>query len=309
MDLALARLSRGECARTLTGADDFALRDEQGQILQPDSAAFARLVSQLSAAVAPPLLAPVTTRGPLGFDVALDTNVTGLHASAEYWRRGSAGSSGVATCAGRNDDVARALALNRVRFSKGLPLGLTFGASIGKLHVTSLWTLGAELKLGLVEGLTQVWAPALGVRLASSSVIGDAALSLHLLSFDLIASKEWLAGSALKVAPYVGLGLVYGRARAGVVDLTPNVDALACAAGADPVCNAGGLGASSADFGHDRSFSPVDLVRQRGVLGAWLRYGLFAFATELTLDLMRPRADGAKTPRQWGFNVAPSISF
>jgi hypothetical protein len=309
MDLALGRLSAGDCERTLTGAENFALRDAQGQVLRPDAAAFARLASQLSAAVAPALLSPVTTRGPLGFDVALETSVTGLDAGAAYWQRGSVGSSGVATCDGRNDDVARALALNRVRFSKGLPLGLSFGASIGKLHVTSLWTLGAELKLALIEGLTQVWAPALGLRVASSSVIGDAALSLHMLATDLIVSKEWLAGSTLKVAPYLGLGVVYGRARAGVVDLTPNVDALACAAGEDPVCNAAGLGASRDDFGHDRSFAPVSLVRQRGVLGAWLRYGLFALSTELTLDLMQPRADGDKTPRQWSVHVAPAVSF
>jgi hypothetical protein len=309
MDLALARLSSGACERTLTGAPDFALRDEAGQVLKPDGAAFARVVSQLSAAVAPALLAPVTTRGPLGFDVALETSVTDLDAGAEYWRRGSAGSSGVLTCDGRNEDVASALALNRVRFTKGLPLGLSFGASLGKLHVTSLWTLGAELKLALIEGLTQAWAPALGLRVASSSVIGDAALSLHMLAADLIVSKEWLAGSALKIAPYFALGIVYGRGRAGVVDLTPNVDALACAAGEDPVCNAAGLGASRDDFGHDRSFAPMNLVRQRAVFGAWLRYGLFALATELALDLMQPHAGELKTPRQWGFNLAPSISF
>jgi hypothetical protein len=309
MDLALGRLSRGDCARTLAGADDFALRDAQGQILQPDGAAFAQVVSQLSAAIAPALLSPVTTRGPLGFDVGFETSVTGLDAGAEAWRRGSAGSSGVATCDGRNDDVASALALNRVRFTKGLPLGVSFGASVGKLYVTSLATLGAELKLALIEGLTQAWAPALGIRVASSSVIGDAALSLHVLSTDLVLSKEWLAGSTLKIAPYLGLGVVYGRARAGVVDLTPNVDALACAAGADPVCNAEGLGASRDDFGHDRSFAPLSLVRQRGVLGTWLRYGLFALSTEVVLDLMQPRAGELKTPRQWGLHVAPSLSF
>jgi hypothetical protein len=310
MDLALSRLSRGQCARTLAGANDFALRSGSTQTLRPDHIAFERVLSQLSAALAPAVLAPVTTRGPLGFDVALETSVVGIDSRAEYWRRGSEGSSGVARCDGRNDDVASALALNRLRFTKGLPLGLSIGASLGKLYVTRLWTLGAELKLAVVEGLTQPWAPAVGVRLASSSVVGDAALALHMLSADVIVSKEWLAAGALKVAPYTGLGLVYGRARSGLVDLTPHIDALACAAGEDAVCNAEGLGASRGDFGHDVAFSPVSLLRQRGFLGVWLRYGLFALSAELMLDLMQPRADGVRrTPRQWSTHIAPSLSF
>ena len=236
--------------------------------------------------------------------------MTGLEASSDYWQRGTQGSSGIATCDGRNDDVASALALNRLRFTKGLPLGLSIGASVGKLYVTSLWTFGAELKLALLEGLTQPWAPSLGVRVASSSLIGDPALSLNMLSVDVVLSKEWVAADALKIAPYLGLGMTYGRARSGSVDLTPNIDAQACAAGTDAVCNGAGLGASPDDFGHDREFSPVNLVRQRAFVGSWLRYGLFALSAELMFDLMQPRAeDGLHTPRQWNVNVAPAVSF
>jgi hypothetical protein len=42
------------------------------------------------------------------------------------------------------------------------------------------------------------------------------------------------------------------------------------------VCNAQGLGASSDDLGHDVRFAPVNLLRQRGFVGLWARYGLFA---------------------------------
>jgi hypothetical protein len=309
MDLALSRLSRGACARTLAGAEDFALRSDGAQVLTPDNDAFARLSSQLSAAAAPALLAPVTTGGPSGFDVAFETSVTGLDHGASYWTRGSEGNSGIDTCDGRNSDVSSALALSRLRFTKGLPLGLSLGASIGRLYTTSLWTLGAELKLAILEGLTQPWAPALAVRVASSSVIGDAALSLNMFSADVILSKEWLAGRALKLAPYLGLGLVYGRARSATIDLTPNIDALACSAGEDRVCNAQGLGASSDDLGHDVRFAPVNLLRQRGFVGLWARYGLFALAAEFMLDLMQPRAEAQRTPRQWSAHVAPSLAF
>lgn len=313
MDLALSRLSSGDCERTLSGDANFALSDDDGPLLTPDNHSYARLLSQLSAAVAPGLLAPVTTRGPSGFDVAFDTNVTSLDNNASYWRRGTRGSSRDATCAGRNDDVRSALTVSRLRFTRGLPLGLSIGANVGKLQRTSLWVVGAELKLALFEGLTQPWAPALGVRLATSRLVGDATIGLTTLSSDVVVSKEWVALRALKVVPYVAVGSLWTHARSGQVDLTPNVDALACAHGADQVCNDNGLGASPGDLAHDARFNELSLMRYRAFIGVWLRYGMLALAAEGVLDLLSPQlADSdlhGAGERQWAINVAPSLSF
>jgi hypothetical protein len=314
MTLTLGRLSEGECARTLSDADDFALRVDGVQVLAIDRAAYAQLVSQISGALAPNLLAPVTTRGPSGFDIGLETAITDLDQGADAWRRGTRGSGGTpATCDGRNRDVRSVLTQNRLRFVKGLPLGISLGGSVGFAHGLALWTLGTELKVAIIEGALNRWLPDLAVRVASNSLVGDGALSLSSFAFDLLASREFPVAHVMQIVPYVALGAVLSRARSGTVDLTPNVDANACLTGTDPVCNAHGLGASSDDLGHDQAFPKLLLMRYRAVLGLWLRYRVFAFAVEGSFDLVRPdRADSdlpAPAPRQWSVQFAPSLSF
>lgn len=313
MELTLTRLSEGQCERTLQGADDFALRVDGSQVLEIDRGAYAALVSQISGALAPNLLAPVTTRGPSGFDIGFETSATDLDQGADAWRRGTRGADTPATCDGRNRDVRSVLAQNRLRFVKGLPLGLSLGGSVGFVHGLGLWTVGAELKIAIIEGSLNPWVPSLGVRVASNTLVGGGTLSLSAFSFDLLASREFPVAHVLQLVPYLGLGAVLSRAASGVVDLTPNIDANACAAGTDPVCNAEGLGTSSDDLGHDQRFPTLTLMRYRAVLGLWLRYRLFAFAAETALDLVRPdRADSdlsGRAPRQWSVQFAPSVSF
>jgi hypothetical protein len=312
MHLRLGRLSSGACEQTLSDASDFDLGTSANPTLTPDNDAYAQLVSQLAFAIAPPLLAPVTTRGPNGFDIGLDTIATGIDDHASYWKRGTAG-KGADTCDGRNADVSKALVSNRLRFNKGLPLGLSIGANVGVLNGLGLFLLGGELKLALLEGATELWSPSLAVRVATSALIGEPALTLSSNAIDVLVSKEFAALYVLHIVPYLGLGALLNYARSRSVDLTPNIDATACAAGTDPVCNAHGLGASDADMGHDRAFKKLFLMRYRAVLGLWLRFRAFAVAAEASLDLVRPdRADSDvknTTKRQWSVSFAPSVSF
>lgn len=312
MHLRLGRLSSGACEDTLSDAANFALASDRNGVLVPDNVAYAQLVSQLAFAIAPPLLAPVTTGGPAGFDIGFDTLVTGIDRRADYWQRGTAG-KGTATCDGRNSDVSAALVGQRLRFSKGLPMGLSIGANVGVIDGLGLYSLGGELKLALLEGATEPWSPSLAVRIASNALIGESALTLTSNALDVIVSKEFAAAYVLHVVPYLGLGALLNHARSQAYDLTPNIDAVACAAGTDPVCNAQGIGASSADAPHDRAFKKLLLMRYRAVLGLWLRVRAFAFAAEATIDLVRPdRADSdvkRSTARQWSLSFAPSVSF
>jgi hypothetical protein len=312
MHLRLARLSSGECEGTLSDSGSFALSPQGAPVLTPDNAAYTQLVSQLSFAIAPPLLAPVTTGGPSGFDIAFDTIATGIDRRADYWQRATAGSAS-ATCDGRNRDVSAALVQNRLRFEKGLPLGLSIGANVGLMSGLGLYTLGGELKLALLEGANEPWSPSLAVRVASSALIGDPTLTLSSHALDVLVSKEFAALYVMHIVPYLGLGALLSHARSNSVDFTPNIDAINCAAGTDPICNAQGLGASPADLAHDRAFKKLLLMRYRAVLGVWLRVRAFAFALEASIDLVRPdRADSdvsKGTARQWSLSFAPSLSF
>ncbi|HEY6880458.1 MAG TPA: hypothetical protein VI299_20685, partial [Polyangiales bacterium] len=77
LELDLSRLSQGDCASTL-GTGPLELSRAGEPVLRPDQRAFGELVSQLSESAAPTQIAPVTTSGPLGFDIALETTISAL---------------------------------------------------------------------------------------------------------------------------------------------------------------------------------------------------------------------------------------
>jgi hypothetical protein len=114
------------------------------------------------------------------------------------------------------------------------------------------------------------------------------------------------------VSPFAGVGVRWTRA-SGRADLTPNIDASTCASGRDPVCNAGGLGASSDDYAHDVRFARVSQLRYRAHAGVRLSISRFALSGALAFDPVAPRAEergqGDALPRQWTLSVAPSLSF
>jgi hypothetical protein len=331
MDLQLSRLSVSTdrslsyddaCHDTLGAPLSLRFGDpgDQRQRLSPDNLSFRNLVTQLSPAVTPAILAPVTTTGPAGFDVAIETTLTGITEQANYWQRGSRGHGSYArsTCDGENRFVSPVLATNRIHFSKGLPLGVTLGGTVGKMHETSLWLVGMDLKLAIIEGLRGLAVPDLAVRGAVSTALGDSTYSLTVVSADAIVSKNIVTGRAMTISPYGGVGWVWTFAASELVDLTPNIDALNCSAGTDATCNANGpgasgsLGASQDDIGHDVPFRDVKFGRYRGFLGLAMRYKLFALAAEFIVDLKPPHemdTRAGRTPRQWTFNAAPSLSF
>ena len=309
MDLALSRLSSGDCERTLSGDANFALSDDDGPLLTPDNHSYARLLSQLSAAVAPGLLAPVTTRGPSGFDVAFDTNVTSLDNNASYWRRGTRGSSRDATCAGRNDDVRSALTVSRLRFTKGLPLGLSIGANVGKLQRTSLWVVGAELKLALDRGAHA----ALGACARGSPRDEPAGGRRHARAHHALERRRGVQGVGCASGaegravrrgrqPVDARALGTGgsdaeRGRAGLRRTAP----IRCA-------TTNGLGASPGDLRHDARFNELSLMRYRAFIGVWLRYGMLALAAEGVLDLRRAAARRQRSARRGASVSGPSMS-
>jgi len=315
MDLALSRLSRGNCGATLSDANPFVLRTGDNQTLREDNRAWAQLVTQLTPVVTPAVLAPVTTSGPAGFDVSFETNVTSINDKANYWERGSRGHGPEAfdTCNGRNRDVSPLLVNNRIHFAKALPLGFTIGATVGRVYNTSLWVVGGDIKLALIEGLRSWAMPDVAVRGAVNTTVGNVPYTLTSVATDLILSKNIVTARVMRLSPYLGAGMVFSFASSELVDLTPNIDAAACAAGSDPVCSDGGLGATADDIGHDRPFKNLSLRRYRAFAGLAMRYQLFSLAAEIIFDLVEPheadKANGRSTPRQWTFNVAPGMTF
>jgi hypothetical protein len=304
-DLQLSRLSTGDCASTL-GAP-LALQQDGMPSLRPDEAAFRSLVAQLSEAAAPTQIAPVTTSGPAGFDIALETTVSTLDRRSDALQRSFG--SGAATCDARGS-VPGQLFGNRLRFEKGLPLGFSLGAQAGLIHGTKFYVVGVDAQLALLE---EVWKlPDLAVRAAVTRLVGAQALALYALAFDAVLSHRFVLFQRVELSPFAGVGARWTRASARA-DLTPNIGSVDCAAGTDAVCNAGGLGASRDDFAHDVRFGRVSQLRYRAFAGVRLRVSHFAFAGAFAFDPVEPRLDdrgrGETSPRQWTLSVAPSVTF
>lgn len=304
-DLTLSRLATGDCAATL-GDGPLVLQQAGEPTLRPDQAAFAELVAQLAEAASPTQVAPVTTSGPAGFDVALETTLSTL-ARSDALRRGLGG--GAATCDGRSSVPGQRVG-NRLRFEKGLPLGLSLGAMAGVIHDTSLYVVGFDAQWALLEDTWML--PDLALRAAMTRLVGGEELALQAVSFDALMSHRFVLFQQLELSPFAGAGARWTRASARA-DLTPNIDAVDCAAGRDAVCNAGGLGASSDDFAHDIRFGRVSQLRYRAFAGVRLRVSHFAFAGAVAFDPVEPRlgerGHGDPGPRQWTLSLAPSVSF
>ncbi|MET0344434.1 MAG: hypothetical protein ABW252_25700 [Polyangiales bacterium] len=306
MALALERLSAGDCAGTLTAPA--VLRSGEGPALTPDREAWRALVSELSGALAAHPLGPVIGSGPRGFELALETNVTDIDAGARAWRRGTRG-RGVRTCAGENDAVRPVLVSNRLRVDKGLPLGATLGASVGRLRATGSYLVGAALKLALLEDALGGNLPDLALRGALTSLVGEPSLTLFVITADALISDRFVVAQQIVLAPFAGAGAVWTRARTEAVDLTPNIDAEACALGSDPRC----AGASDDDLAHDVQFASLSLLRYRVFGGVSARYRFAALALSASADLLPPGLGelgrGPTTRRQWTLSVAPSLTF
>jgi hypothetical protein len=304
-DLELSRLSTGDCAATL-GTGPLRLQREGVPTLRPDQAAFAELVAELAEAAAPTQIAPVTTSGPVGFDVALETTISALPRS-DALRRGFGG--GASTCEGRGVPPTH-LYGNRLRFEKGLPLGFSLGAQAGLIHGTGLSLVGVDAQLALLE---EVWKlPDLALRAAVTRLVGARELELYVVSFDALLSRRFVSMQRLEWSPFAGAGVRWTRASARA-DLTPNIDSVDCAAGRDAVCNAGGLGASRDDFAHDVRFDRVSQLRYRIFAGMRLRVSHIALAGAIAFDPVPPalgdRGKGPTAPRQWTLSLAPSVTF
>jgi len=193
----------------------------------PDDDAFARLASELAFAAIPVPSAPAETGGMQGFQLELVVPIAGVDARADHWRRGVRGDGA------RDPDALaeppRVLTWPRLVLRKGLPFGLRLDAEFG------VWTgSGAVSATGgllwapfeAVDVGTPRW-PDLAVRGSVTRLIGEPQLALLAGTVGAVVSEPFvLPRSGIELVPYLGTDLSWWRGRSGVVDLTPEVDAL-----------------------------------------------------------------------------------
>ncbi len=250
MDLALNRLSyyndtpwqgsgvnydasrwrfRGGCGTASTGG---ATGQSYAQCF-PDNQLWANLVNELGGAIAPSLAAPAMTLGYAGVFVGYEISVTNLNRHAEYWTRGTMGSStsnvGVGTSAQRDRGDANSF-VSRLHVRKGLPFGFELGTQVSHFHSSTIWAIGLDLRWSLFEGYHRGilgYLPDFAVRGAVNTMVGQSQMNLTVVSLDAAISKRFTLGGQVRLSPFVGGQALMIFGDSGVIDFTPNRSAYA----------------------------------------------------------------------------------
>ena len=311
MDPALARLVTDENCRVS--------RPEGGVYYNPtsgfnrcgtDDVAFAKLMAEWGYALAPTAMHPARTTGYGGFDLAFEGAFTRISSNAAYWKNGTQGKQDPNSKlfsienSGPDDFIQMYSMKTRYGFAPlALPLGLLgveLGTKIGFMGNSNIGVLGADFRVSLLEGF-RTGIPAIFPDLTASgsvtTITGNPEFQLTVAGFDAMLSKPIPIAGTVIITPYAGYSYIYTFGDSGLVDLTPNTDALNyCGYGGNnspatqdlaktyrdgqPVCNAG----SSADFNNTVVFDAVRLQRHRIAAGIQFRFQMVRVGAHFVTD-------------------------
>lgn len=275
-----------------------------------DDASFAKLMAEWGFALGPTAMHPARTTGFGGFDLAFEGAFTKISSDANYWKFGTQGkqdpnSKLFSTVNTGPDDFIQVYAMKtRYGFAPlALPLGLLgfeLGTKIGFMGNSNLGILGADVRLSLLEGFRGGWQNILPDLTAAGSVTtitGTSEFQLTVAGFDAMISKPIPIAGSVVVLPYAGYSYTYTFGDSGLIDLTPNTDALNYCGysggnttatpdpsknyrDGQPVCNAG----SSADFNNTVVFNNVRLQRHRIAAGLQFRFQMVRVGAHFVTD-------------------------
>jgi len=306
MDPALARLVVDESCRTGRASDG------QGEFYDPRSGflrcqtndpAFAKLVAQYGAALAPTAMHGARTTGFGGFKVSLEMAYTTIDPEAHYWQQGTQGppdeSTNKSSVSNINpDDV---LQLYSIKMTKGFPFGLELSGIFGHLANTSMISGGADVRLALFEGFRADipgYFPDLGAGGGVRTMTGTSEMRITVASVDAQLSKPIPIAGTVVIEPHVGYQWLHIWGDSGLVDLTPNTDAVGlCGYQGDntpatpdageefydgqPTCTG-----SSADFNNTVVFDAIEINRHRIHFGSSVRYQMVHLGLHVLTDVV-----------------------
>jgi hypothetical protein len=272
-----------------------------------DDAAFAKLVAQYGAAIAPTAMHSARTTGYGGFELAIEGDFTTIDNSASYWKNGTQGPQDPTTknFSIRNENPPGMLQLYELKIRKGFPFGFELTGNFGYLAQSSIYTIGADVRWSLFEGFrTGIPAifPELAVGGSVRTITGTDQFQITVASADGQISKPIPIAGAVVLTPWIGYQFLRIFGDSGLIDLTPNTDAVnACGykgtqtpyttqkGGAaqgqlpdgQPICKG-----TSADFNNTVVFNSVRLNRHRIVAGLQLRVQMIKLGGQFSYDVV-----------------------
>jgi hypothetical protein len=335
MDPAFERLAHDPVNVSTPCADAGRLRPGAGPCVF-DSAAFRKLVSQYGFAIAPLSMAPARTTGFGGFQFSLQGAFTNIDSGADYWQNGTQGArdgtSGRAPQ--RNTDPDPWLQVYSATVRKGLPFGFELAVSLGYMVHTSIISGGADLRWSLLEGFRTGALgvlPDVAIGGGVRTITGTPQVQLTVASADAMLSKPIAIAGSSVLTPHLGYQLLRIFGDSGLIDATPNTDALAACNyqgqnvpfglpgdtgtsppyTGQPICSGG----SSEDLNNTRVLSKARITRHRIVAGVSYRYEMLLMGAQLATDLVDPEAasgsapPGSSAPRQSTVAVQLGVAF
>jgi hypothetical protein len=307
---------------------------------QPANVAFKNLMSELGVAIAPTAFHSANTTGFGGFALTIEASYTHInangtsvehdpnHTALQYWHLGTQGPTDPNTKQYSiiNNGPDSLLQVYSFKARKGLPFGFELTGALGYLANTTTWTIGADLRWSLLEGFRTGflgYMPDISVGGGTRTLTGNQKVDLTVASADGEISKQFSLADSATLTPYVGYQYLWIFGDSGVVDLTPNVDAIQqCGlVGRDqmgnPICRnqlpvqGGGTIPNSGDFNNNVTFARVRTNRHRGFLGLNYRYGLLYLAGQFMLDLVPPSSldSDLSSTRQWTLALEAGVFF
>lgn len=295
---------------------------------QADNIAFARLVNQLGAAIAPTAMHSGRTTGYGGFHIGLEGAFTGIDSGADYWKNGTRGPVDPSTkqFSIRNQSPASSLNVFGLKVRKGFPFGLEITGQLGYISQTTMFSGGADVRMSLFEGFRKGGLgviPDIAVGGGVRTLTGTPQMNLTVASVDAQISKSIpLADSSIAI-PYVGFQQLFIFGDSGLIDATPKTDALgACGYSGtnqpgnpdkgktavpvngsqpeqyydgQPKCSAGG---TPLDFNNNIVFQNVRVQRQRLILGAAFRFETVFIGGQFMTDLVAPADVGGRDNKE-----------
>lgn len=297
-----------------------------------DDGQWRQLITEFTGALIPPMLTPARTRGPRSFYIGLDTSITGISASRDFWHRGTEGQT---PGADENRQVDGALAWTRITVRKAFPFGFELGTNIGYLVNTSYWALGAEIRWSILEGwLSHDWVvPDIAFRGAVQTLVGDQEFNATVAVADVSISNSIVIGDSFELTPITGGQVAWTWADSELVDLTPGTNAFSLcnpgtatpSAPGDPTCGSGpgnvsGMTYNGSDYNNNAVFASIRTLRPRAFVGVQARYEAFTLIGMFSGDLIPPtdigsnhltdvHGDPLRIDRQWRIDLGVGLSY
>jgi len=119
-----------------------------GNYVQPDNAAWAKLVSQYAMAIAPTAMHPARTTGYGGFEFSLFGTLTTVSKDESFMHKGTEGAIAGGKFPQENSSPDSVLAVYGITGRKGLPYGFEIQGSAGYVANTELAVLGFRSRTG-----------------------------------------------------------------------------------------------------------------------------------------------------------------